>query len=679
MILDANLSLVDVLNSANITELLDDRDVSSIGHEAIRLYEVDRESRQEWEKRMEDALKLALQVAEKRSFPWPNASNVKFPLITIAALQYHARAYPGLISGNRIVLCRPFGEDPDGTKAKQADKISAHMSFQILEQDEQWEDQMDKVLITQPIIGCAFKKTYYDPVKNRNVSQNIFAKDLVVSYYTKSLDEASRISHVMYMTHNDLREKIVGGIFNDINLDNPAYISQTTLALESDKSQGVTPPQNDPNMPHEVIEQHCWMDLDGDGYQEPYIVVVHKSTRQVLRIVARFFKDKIKYQDEDQTKIIRIEPEQYFTKYPFIPSPDGGFYDLGFGSLLGPLNDSINTLINQLIDAGTLNNTGGGFLGRGIKFRGGQVSFIPGEWKPVDSTGDDLRKGIVPLQTPTPSPVLFQMLDLLINYGERIAGATDALVGQNPGQNTPAETSRNMIEQGSKIFNGIFKRTFRSLKEEFKKWHRLNQLYLDDQVDFPAGSITSQDYLSTVNDIRPAADPNMVSDSQRVQQASMLLQLAGSTPGFDTYQVQKRVLEAWKITDIEQVLPDPKGPNAIPQAPHPKVQEAQIKAAAKDKDTDAKFKIAMIKLMQEAELNKATIIKLEAEAAKAATEAQSVPLGHAVGIAQIQLAAAKAKQEGIIKSMDLLQREFQRQDDVDKESASEDAGETAEE
>jgi chaperonin GroES len=664
MQIDDVLTLPQLLGSANIAELLDDQDLSTIGHEVIRLYDIDKESRLDWEKKMEDALKLATQVSEKKSFPWPNASNVKFPLITVAALQYHSRAYPALLSGNSLVLCRTVGEDPTGEKGKRADRIAKHMSYQILEEDEGWEDQMDKVLITQPIIGCAFKKSYFDSFKGHNVSENIFAKDLVVSYYTKTLEDAPRISHVMYLTNNEIRERVLSGLFCEPERSSPAAPQQNSLTLSKDKAQGVTQPYNDPDTPTEVIEQHCWIDFDGDGYQEPYIVIVQKETRQVLRIVARYFPSSVKQSDKGD--VLKIVAENYFTKYPFIPSPDGGFYDLGFGALLGPLNESINTIVNQLIDAGTLNNTGGGFLGRGIKFRGGQTSFVPGEWKPVDSTGDDLRKGIVPLQTPQPSPVLFQMLELLINYGERVGGATDALVGQNPGQNTPAETSRSMVEQGSKVFNGIFKRTYRSLKDEFKKLYRLNQLYLDDETEFPEGLITANDYQGSNKDVRPAADPNMVSDSQRISQATALLQMASSSPGFNIYQVQKRVLDAWKVADVEQVLPDPKGPNALPPpGPGEKVQIEQMKMQTKMKDMEAKHQLAVVKLLQIAELDKAKILKMEAEAEKADAEAKGVPMGHAVGLAQIQLAEAKAKHEGILSSLKLLQSDIHHQDKMD--------------
>lgn len=649
---DKYLTLAQILVSDNLANELPEEELIEIGHEVVRNYERDEISRTDWIKRTEESLKLALQVVEAKSFPWTNASNIKFPLITIAALQYHARAYPALIPGNDVVKCRVIGTDKLGEQTARSSRVQTHMSYQVLEQDENWEDQMDKVLITQPIIGCAFKKTYFDPNLKHNVSENILAKDLVVDYWTKSLDTANRISHVLYLTRNDIYERVARGLFTDIDLDEPKLVQQSTLQLAQNKEQGLSPTQDNDSRPLEFIEQHCFLDLDGDGYEEPYIVVVHKDSKKVVRLVARFFPSNIEF-DKNQ-KVISIKGENYFTKYPFIPSPDGGFYDLGFGALLGPLNESINTLINQLVDAGTMSNTAGGFLSRGIKMRGGNLSFAPNEWKPVDSTGDDLRKGIVPLPVRDPSQVLFTLLSLLINYGERIGGAVDIMVGENPGQNTPAETSRTMAENGMKIFSGIFKRTHRSMKQEFRKLYRLNQLYFDEEVYFGDIKISPEDYQGPIDNIIPAADPHMVSDSQRMTQASTLVSLASSAPGYDMYQVQKRVLEAYRIQDIEQVLPDPKGPNAIKQAPHYKVQEAQVKVEGKMKEIEAKMQMHIMTLQQEADVNKAKIELMEAQALAALEQADSIKAGQDIQMLQTQIGAAKHHQDGILKSLELM-------------------------
>ena len=652
MKLDTKFTIAEILVADNLAVDMSEQDLSTLGAKVVRDLQIDLESRRDWEERTEEAMKLALQVVEAKSFPWPNASNVKFPLLTIAALQYHARAYPALIPGNNVVKCRIFGDDADGKQASRARRIENHMSYQLFEEDTDWEDQMDKVLITQPIVGCAFKKTYFDSIKGCNISENILAKDLVVSYYTKSLDTAPRISQLINMSKNDIYEKVTEGLFLDIDLMNPNMPLQEKLDLAQNEAQGIHPSQQDDTKPYAIIEQHCWLDLDQDGYEEPYIIIVHKETKKVLRVVARFFTSGLK-RDKDR-KVLSITPEKYYTKYPFIPSPDGGFYDLGFGVLLGPLNESINTVINQLIDAGTMSNTAGGFLSRGIKMRGGQMSFAPNEWKQVDTTGDDLRKGIMPLPVREPNQVLFTLLQLLINYGERIGGSVDIMVGENPGQNTPAETSRTMAEQGSKIFSGIFKRTYRSLKQEFRKLYRLNQLYMVEDVQLGSLTITLDDYTENDKSIVPAADPNMATDGQKVAQSGMLLQMATSGQGFNLYEVQKRVLSAWKVEDIEAVLPDPKGPNAIKSEPHYKVQEAHVKADAKMQEVQAKVQVAMAQMQQDADVNMAKIKELEAKATLALVQANGVDTGHEIAKVQLELQAKKQHQEGIMKSLEFM-------------------------
>lgn len=237
----------DLIYTPNIVDLLTEQQCKEIGMQVVKDYEADLLSRSSWERKMEDSMKLALQVAEAKNFPWPNSSNIKFPLVTIAALQYHARAYPVLINGDTPVKCRVIGEDPDGEKTRRAERIETHMSYQIMEQDEDWESEMDKALISQPIIGCAFKKTFFDPIKGYNISENILAKDLVVNYWTKSLDTAPRITHVLYYSKNDIYERVVRGLWSDVSETRPNVnnvgVNNNTLQAAQNKAQGMNPPR----------------------------------------------------------------------------------------------------------------------------------------------------------------------------------------------------------------------------------------------------------------------------------------------------------------------------------------------------------------------------------------------------------------------------------------------------
>lgn len=667
MKLKDKFKIEDLMYEANIAKLLGKEDLQTIGYQVAQDFDNDLLSRTQWEKRTEASLKLALQVAETKNFPWPNASNVKFPLITIAALQYHARSYPVLIDSDLPVKCRVIGDDKDGLRALRAARVEQHMSYQLLEEDEDWESEMDKVLITQPIVGCAFKKTYFDPIRKHNISENVLAKDLVVNYWTKSLETASRITHVLQMTKNEIYERVARGLWLEISDDKQQQSASTLtgsgLQNLQDKIQGLTPPEpSDSSTPIEILEQHCHIDFDDDGYAEPYIVYVRKDNKQVARIVARYTKPDVEYNSKDV--VLSIKAEQYFTKYPFVPSPDGGFYDLGFGVLLGPLNESINTIVNQLVDAGTMSNTAGGFLSRGVKLRGGSSSFNPMEWKPVDTTGDDLRKGIVPLPVREPSQVLFTLLNLLINYGERIGGSVDILTGQNPGQNTPAETTRTMAEQGMKVFNGIFKRTHRSLKQEFRKLYRLNQIFVTDNTKYFSnvenqGVILATDYNGPVTDVMPTADPSVTSDSQRIQQAMAIAQRVSTAPGlYNRYEAEYAFLKAMKVTNIDKLLPDPAGPNAIPSQPDPKLQIEQMKAETRKVEAELAMKMGLLKLMGEAELNQAKIKKLEAEAES--TKIGIATEGQKIRIQEInsQIGLQRERREGILSSIDTMNKVY---------------------
>ena len=664
------MKIEELLRSPNIAEMMDDEELSSLGQVMMNDINLDLNSRIEWEERNERANKLALQVVEKKTFPWPGASNVKFPLITIAAMQYHSRAYPALISNNEVVKCKVYGKDNDGEMHKRADRVSRHMTYQVMEEDEGWEENTDKTLLVQAISGTAIKKSYFDPVKGHNVSELVLPNDFVVNYYTKSIPESPRVSHRILLSSNDLHERQVRGLFLKIDDEPPPTTpNQSMLTNAREDAQGVRMPTGDPDTPYEFFETHFWHDFDEDGYKEPYIAYIRRDTSKIYRIVARYFEDSIEYHNGE---IIRIKPEQYFTKYGFVPSPDGGFYDLGYGVLLGPTNDSVNTIVNQLIDAGTMSVTGGGFLGRGVKIKGGDYTFKPHEWKRVDSTGDDLRANIFPLPIREPNQVSYQLLQLLINYGERIAGATDIMTGVSPGQNTPAETSRNTVEQGMKVFNGIYKRTWRAMKEEFQKLYRLNQLYLPSEpVEFEYNSelsfVLPDDYAMDMKLVKPAADPNVVSDSQRQMQAQAVLQLATSTGGFNMYEVQKRYLDALKVSAIDQILPDPKGPNAIKPGPSEKMQIEKMKNDERQMNHQLRFKLGIAKLMQEAELQQAKITELQAKAVLELEQADGVKSGHAIAMLEAQIGAKRAHVDGIIKSIEMMQN-------LEKEASNDGAG-----
>jgi chaperonin GroES len=62
------------------------------------------------------------------------------------------------------------------------------MSYQLLEEMDGWEEDTDRLLIMLPIVGCVFRKTYFDPVKGYNCSHVVGPDKFVVNYWTKDLE-----------------------------------------------------------------------------------------------------------------------------------------------------------------------------------------------------------------------------------------------------------------------------------------------------------------------------------------------------------------------------------------------------------------------------------------------------------------------------------------------------------
>lgn len=556
-----------LVESTNIAKDMSEEDLKNLSEQVGTGFEQDVQSRREWENNLKEWTELALQVRKNKTWPWENASDVKYPLLSTASMQFNARSYPSLIpSTGEVVKCDVVGKDSTGEKLEKAKRLATFMSYQVLNQMDGWEEDMDKLLMMLPIVGTLFKKTFYDSVAKQNKSELILPQNLVVNYWAKSLECAERVSEIIQMSRRKVKEKQMSGFYLDVDIGNPA--PQTT------GTQSV--PLQDETTPYDIIEQHTYYDLDGDGYSEPYIVTFERQSREILRITARF-DDKTIY--EEDGKLLRIDPIQYYTKFSFIPNPDGGFYDIGFGLLLSPLNEAVNSLINQLIDAGTLNNLQGGFLGKGLKLKMGESRWKPGEWKTITSTADDLRKQIVQLPTKEPSAVLFQLMGTLVTSGKELASVAEIFVGKMPGQNTPATTTMATIEQGMKVFTAVYKRVYRSMKSEFKKLFALNGVYLDPQqyatvVDVPIGP---NDFDNSSYDVCPSADPNTATQTEKLMKAQGLMELL-PTGVLDPVKVVLRVLEAQEQPNIEQLLSQQVAQTGTLQPPpDPKLQEMQMK------------------------------------------------------------------------------------------------------
>lgn len=544
----------------DISGMLSASDVARIGHDVRRDYEIDLADREPWAKVARSGLDAAAQCLPdvEVTFPFSGAANTHFPILTIACLQFNARAYPAIFKGGEVVSVKVIGKDTDGIKSKRAARVREYLNTVFSYRMKDWEADTDLMLMQLPIVGMAFRKIWWDGRKGCSGAGLVPALRMVVPMSARSLEVAPRVTeHIDDLYPYQIRQRQRTGFYRAIDL--PAA-------------------GDDDEAPRKALEQHRLMDLDDDGIDEPYVITLDMATDQVLRIEPAFGVEDIEYGDDGQ--VIDIKRRTFYVAYTFFPDPKGGFYGLGFGHFLTGPCAVIDTIINQTLDAGQAAIAGGGFMSSGIRMQGAGQSAVmewsPGEYKVVSGGGGDLRAGIYERTFPNTSPVMFQLLDLMLGAARDIAAIKDVTSGDasNQGQ---VGTTLALIEQGLQVFTAIYKRIYRSLRDEFQQVYANIAAYgsertaedyrkvLDDrEADFAA------DFNAEDMDIRPVSDPGSVTRMQKMARAGFLDAQRGK--GMDDMEINRRLLEAADIEDIDKLLPaPPEGPNPIEVAALEKV------------------------------------------------------------------------------------------------------------
>jgi chaperonin GroES len=534
--------------------------LAEMGDIIVQDYETDVASRQTWEDSMGKIMKLFANFAETKTWPWANCSNVKLPLITVAAIQFHARAYDSLIPSKDIMRAIATGDED----IEPAERVQKYMNYQLLYQMKEFRPGMDTTLLQVPLFGSVFRKSYFDFNKRRPSSVYVNAMDLVLPYAYTNFENIPRKTQRIPLTKNDVRKRVADGVFID---DAWNFGPGTSLYLfsplkqTSDQISGQNMANSWENMPRMFLEQHRDWDLNGDGIQEPYVITVDYETRKVVRITTGTFVDAFN----------KMQEIEYYTEYKFLPNPEGA-YGFGLGSLLWGLNESMNTIVNEVIDAGALANLQAGFVSKRSGMSKGPLTLKMGEFPEVDTMIDDIRKAIYTFDFKGPNQTLYATLGLLYEYGKMVSSVSETMTGQMPAGDTPGMTIMALIEEGRKVYSSVFKRIHTSFQTELEKIKRLNSIFLSEEEYFralgdqniPTGErveVGRSDFVSTIDTI-PVSDPNILSRAEKILKAQQVLEDVRSNPlTANDMQAQReatiRYYEALEVPNIPALLREP--------------------------------------------------------------------------------------------------------------------------
>ena len=561
-VLIGNASLDDIVeitdeHDQNLAEELDENDSARKAQNLLEAFESDKEARSEWEYRYKQGLETLEPDGglseEEEQRATRGLSTVVHPMIAEAATQFNAKAIAELYPSGGPVKTTIIGE-PTEELEDQARRVKDYMNYQITQEMPEYFPDLDTMLFQLPLIGHAFKKVFFDTNLDRQCSQFVKAEDFIVAPDSKDLLTSIRYSHIIRMPRNDYNRYVEGGYYLPIKYMGSEIDPAGSIGEEI---EGVSQGDEAHNETVTLIEMHVYETFDGiDGIVDdeenqdmvafPYVVTIDYDSQKIVSV-------RRNWEQEDEKKL----RQNYFISYRFLPGT--GFYGFGLFHLIGGLGKAATGSLRALLDSAAFSNMQGGFKLKG-RVTGGDLQVNPGEFADLDATVDDVNKAIMPLPFKEPSQTLFNLMNAIVQAGQRFASTADLNVGDvNP--NAPVGSTVALIEQGSKAFSAIHKRLHYSQGQEFKLIAKSNAKYLPEQFEFAISGVTtkifSTDFDSTI-DIVPVSDPNVFSTAQRIAQAQSVLQLSQSAPQlYDMYDTHKRMLEALRIPNIGEVLKEP--------------------------------------------------------------------------------------------------------------------------
>ena len=557
--------LIKLAELDNIAAELEKSQLKDIADDATTGYNIDFDSCEDWLNMNKEALKMIKAQAKTEHTKNYAHCKVIYPLLASATIQLSSRLIPHLVRNNKVVECAVLGPDPQGIKAQKARAVSDFFSYELLIDSDTWLMESHKLIQMLCAWGTAYRKLYYDEGQDKVLSEVISPEDVIINTNTSSLSKARRITVRNYMTKNQIVEFIRSGRFLEIDVED----LNSRLVDENES--------NEVNPVYEILEQFCYLDLDDDGYEEPYIVYFHEDSCRVLGIYAGYEIEDIHVNDKG--KIKKIVPRPYIVDYHCIDDPEGKYHSMGLNHLLFHQNKSITSVLRQLIDSGTLANQQGGFATKAFKTKKRIIKQELGEFTQLEIPPSvDIRSQIMPLPFKEPSQVLFSLLGLLIEAGKETGFVTQALMGETQGQNVPATTMLAIIEQGTRAFKPMVQKLFHSLKKEFKmSFHMYSKFsqherfikYMDIDINV-SKEIFNEDEL----DIIPVADPTQSSEAHKYMKIQALEQMM-QTPAaqvLNMAEVTKQILFDLQIENAEQLIAPPQ-----PPPPDPKMMEIQMK------------------------------------------------------------------------------------------------------
>ena len=528
---------------SNLAEFMQENDLQKIASDVLELIEADINSRKDWVDTYVKGLDVLGLRYDEVTEPWDGACGVFSTLLTEAAIRFQSESIMETFPAGGPVKTQIIGQfTPDIEEAGK--RVKADMNYQLTDKMPEYRSEHERALWGVALAGSSFKKVYYDPSLERQVSFYIPAEDVILPYGVTNIRRTDRLTHMMRKTKNDIKRLQYSGFYRDIDLGDP-FANQTDIEKAKAQKEGVEQTKDER---YQICEVHIEYDLP--GYEEdlplPYVITIDKGTSKVLAI-------RRNYREDDPQKRAR----QHFVHYMYIP----GFGAYGFGliHIIGGYATAGTMLIRQLVDAGSLSNLPGGLKSRGLRIKGDDTPIAPGEWRDVDVPGGAIRDNILPLPYKEPSQVLLALLNQITEEARRLSGMADMKISDMSSQ-APVGTTLALLERQLKTMGAVQARIHAAMKEEFKLLKEIIREYTSPDYSYVpqdgSPQVKREDY--DIVEVIPVSDPNASTMAQRVVQYQAALQLAQGAPQlYDLPRLHRQMLDVLGIPNADKLVPLP--------------------------------------------------------------------------------------------------------------------------
>lgn len=528
---------------ANLAEHMEESELDSLASELIGDITDDLASRRDWMQTYVDGLELLGLKIEDRAEPWEGACGVFHPMLAEALVKFQSETMMSTFPAAGPVKTKIIGRETPAKK-ESSERVQEDMNHQLMDVMTEYRPEHERMLWGLGLAGNAFKKVYYDPHLQRQVSMFVPAEDIIVPYGAADLASSPRVTHVMRKTENELRRLQVAGFYRDVDLGDPQNVLDEVEKKIAEKL-GFRATSDER---YKLLEVQVELDLPGyedkDGIKLPYIVTLEKGSAKVLAI-------RRNWRPEDDTHRKRT----HLVHYGYIPG--FGFYHFGLIHLIGAYAKSGTSLLRQLVDAGTLSNLPGGFKARGMRVKGDDTPISPGEWRDVDVPSGAIRDNLLPLPYKEPSQTLAGLMDKIIEEGRRFANTADLQISDMSAQ-APVGTTLAILERTLKTMSAVQARIHYSMKLELGLLRDIIRDYTPEEYSYEPDEGDRKAKKSDYDDVDviPVSDPNASTMAQKIVQYQAVFQLAQANPQlYNMPLLHRQMLDVLGIKDANKLVP----------------------------------------------------------------------------------------------------------------------------